>query len=377
VADPLLGVDLEASEHALRSLAASVLRSGGSSSAAEAAPFLIAVLDRGAHPSDPVRVLQLLAHIAVGDPEAAACGGAPPHVGALEATPEEAEAEQEGLQRRREAVAAGSSVYVRWLRAEAAPARAAAAHVLAFVRHGDELVDEALRARARDPEEAMTVRASALLALGLRRSARAEDLPAERAQELGEAALLEAAGVVAALGSTDAPVASAGVRRAIDVLVRGVPSLPSDADPLWPPLERLLLARLARTAGRSARAQSALLRALPLAQQRSRAESIAAHLLVLAFGEPTAAAFSDWRPSLEVFPGAGAWSAEQRVVLRTIEGLDLLWPASAEVGPRVRYVDACPIQVALKRMLELSYYPSRHGLRAALAIPFSAGADGA
>jgi hypothetical protein len=78
-----------------------------------------------------------------------------------------------------------------------------------------------------------------------------------------------------------------------------------------------------------------------------------------------------------VFPGAGSWTAEQRVVLRAIEELDLLWPAAAEVGPRVRYVDACPVQVALKRMLELSYYPSRHGLRAALAIPFSAGAGGA
>jgi hypothetical protein len=377
VADPLLGVDLESSEHALRSLAASVLRSGGNSSAAEAAPFLIAVLDRAAHPSDPVRVLSLLAHIAVGDPEAAACGSASAHAAALEATPEEAEAEQQAMRRREEAVAAGAEVYVRWLRAEAAPARAAAAHLLAFVRRADESVDEALRARARDPQEEAPVRASALLALGLRRAARAEDLPAERAQELGEAALLEAASAFAALGSTDAAVASAGARRAIDVLARGVASLPSGAGLPWPALERLLLARLSRTAGRSARAQSSLLRALPLTQQQPRAERIAAHLLVLAFGEPTAAAFSDWRPSLEVFPGAGAWTAEQRVVLRAIEELDLLWPAAAEIGPRVRYVDACPIQVALKRMLELSYYPSRHGLRAALAIPFSVGADGA
>jgi hypothetical protein len=377
VADPLLGIDLESSEQTLRALAASLLRSGGRSSAAEAAPFLIAVLDRAAHPSDPARVLSLLAHIAVGDPEEVACAGEPAHAGALEATPEEAQAEEESMRRREEAVAAGADVYVRWLRADAAPARAAAAHLLAFVRRDDESVDEALRARARDPQEEATVRASALLALGLRRAARAEDLPAERTQELGEGAPLEAASAFAALGSRDAAVANAGVRRAIDVLTRGVASLPAEAVLPWPDPERLLLAKLARAAGRSARAQSALLRALPQTHDRTRAERIAAHLLVLAFGEPTAAAFSDWRPSREVFSGAAAWSAEQRVVLRTIEETDLLWPASAEMGPRVRYVDACPIQVSLKRMLELSYYPSRHGLRAALAIRFSAGADGA
>jgi hypothetical protein len=270
VADTLLGVDLEGSEHALRSLAASVLRSGGSSSAAEAAPFLIAVLDRAEHPSDPVRVLSLLAHIAVGDPEVAACGGAA-HAGALEATLEEAQAEHEAMRRREGAVAAGAGVYVRWLRAEAAPARAAAAHVLAFVGRRNESIDDALRARARDPGEETTVRASALLALGLRRAARAEDLPPERAQELGEAGLLEAAGAFAALGSQDAPVASTGVRRAIDVLTRGVASVPPEAELPWPSAERLLLAKLARTAGRSARAQSALLRALLLANERTRA----------------------------------------------------------------------------------------------------------
>lgn len=151
----------------------------------------------------------------------------------------------------------------------------------------------------------------------------------------------------------------------------GVPAFP------WPEPERLLLAKLALGRGRSARAQTAFLRGLPLVRDRSRAERIAAHLLVLAFGEPTAAAFSDWRPSLEVFPGASTWSAEQRIVLRTIEALDSLWPTSAEADPRVRHVDACAVQVSLKRMLELSYYPSRHGLHAALALSLSAGAGAA
>jgi hypothetical protein len=150
-----------------------------------------------------------------------------------------------------------------------------------------------------------------------------------------------------------------------------------DADFPWPRCERLLLSRLARAKGRSARAQTALLRLLPLARDRARAERIAGHLLVLAFGEPTGAAFSDWRPSLEVFPGASAWSAEQRSILRSIASLDLLWPASAELSPRVRHVDACPVQLALKRMLELSYYPSRQGLRSAIALVFNAGAGGA
>jgi hypothetical protein len=40
-------------------------------------------------------------------------------------------------------------------------------------------------------------------------------------------------------------------------------------------------------------------------------------------------------------------------------------------------VDASPVQVALKRMLELPYYPSRKGLRTAISLAFSAGAGGA
>jgi hypothetical protein len=377
--DSLLGTDLESSELALHALAAHVVRSGAPSSVAAATPFLVALLDRGERPAAPDLFLSMLARIAVGDPDAVACGSAPAQDGALElteATPEEAEAEREARRRCEQAVTAGASVYVRWLRASSTAARSAAAHLLAFVARGDGTVDQALADRARDDAEQPAVRASALLALGLRGAARAEDLPPPRAQELGEATLLEAAAAFAALGSRDPALVKTAERNAVDVLSRGV-ALPPRANAHawpWPRPERLLLAKLSLGKGRSARAQSALLRLLPLARDRARGERIATHLLVLAFGEPTAAAFSDWKPSLEVFPGASGWSAEQRTVLRAIASLDILWPPAAEMAPRVRHVDACAVQIALKRMLELAYYPSRQGLRAAIALVLNAGA---
>jgi hypothetical protein len=95
---------------------------------------------------------------------------------------------------------------------------------------------------------------------------------------------------------------------------------------------------------------------------------------VLSFGEPTGAAFSALRPSVEVFRGAASWSAEQRAVLRGIVDHDALWPQSAESAPSVRHADACAIQIALKRMLEVAYYPSRMGVRTALGLVVSAGA---
>jgi hypothetical protein len=377
--DGFQAMDLEGSEQALRALVAGAVRNGARSAAAKATPFLVTVLERGVRPNAPQSILVLLARIAAGDPEAVACGGDATQGGAIEATPEELQAEQEANRRCEEAVAAGKDTYLRWLRTGAPAARVAAAHLLAFVLREDGTVDEALAKRARDESEPAHVRASALFALGLRGTARAGDLPPPRPQELGEATLLEAAAAFAGLGSRDAALARTAERAGVDVLSRGVAAVPTedDADFPWPESERLLLSWLARTKGRSARAQSALLRLLPLARDRGRAERIATDLLVLAFGEPTAAAFSDWRPSLEVFPGASAWSAEQRSILRAIATLDVLWPAAAEMSPRVRHVDACPVQVALKRMLELSYYPSRQGLRSAIALVFSAGAGGA
>jgi hypothetical protein len=375
------GLDLESSEQALRALAASVVRRGRRSSAAAAAPFLIALLDRGERPSDPEAILALLAQIATGDPETAACRGEATLGGALEATVDEQHAEHEALGHCREAVAAGRGAYLLWLVAESVSARSAAAHVLAFVARDDRCIDGALSARARDEGENPAVRCSALFALGVRGTACAADLPQGSGQDFGPATSLEAASAFAALGAKDAVLAKAAERSAVDVLARGVATSPDGegaervASP-WPSAERLLLGRLARAKGRSARAQSTLLRLLAVARDRDRAERISAALLVLAFGEPTAAAFSDWRPSLERFPGASAWSAEQRAVLRAIAGQDLLWPASAEQGPSVRHVDASPVQVALKQTLELSYYPSRKGLRTAITLAFSAGAGG-
>jgi hypothetical protein len=373
----LLGMDLAGSERALRALASSVVHRGRHAAAAAAAPFLIELLDRGEHPTEPEALLGLLARIASGDPDVVACGGEVAYGGALEATPDEIQAEREVRQRCHDAVAAGRDTVLRWLIANDARARGAAAQVLAFVAVGDGGIDEALAGRARDEDEHDAVRASALFALGLRGAACASDLPPMRAQDVGEATLLEAAAIFAALGAKDAVLLKAAERTAVDILARGVSPDPLQACSPWPPAERLLLGRLARNKGRSARAQSALLRLLPLTRDRARAERIASALLVLSFGEPTAAAFSDWRPTLESFPGASAWSAEQRGVLRTIAGHDILWPESAEEGPRVRHVDACTVQVELKRMLELAYYPSRKGLRTAIALAFTAGAGGA
>jgi hypothetical protein len=379
--ESLLVPDMESAEHALHALAADAVRSGARSSMA-ATPFLVALLDRAERPGAPDQFLRMLARIAVGDPDAVACGSGPVQDGALEATEstlEEAERERDARIGCERVVSAGTSIYVRWLGSSNPAARTAAAHLLAFVARDDRSVDQALAQRARDNGEQPSVRASALLALGVRGAAHAADLPPPRAQELGEATILEAAAAFAALGSREAALVKTAERSAVDVLARGVaappaPATENDSAWPWPRAERLLLSKLALHKGRSARAQTAFLRLLPLARDRSRAERMASHLLVLAFGEPTAAAFSDWKPSLEVFPGASAWSAEQRTVLRAIASLDALWPASAELGPRVRHVDACGVQIALKRMLELAYYPSRQGLRAAIALVFNAGA---
>jgi len=376
--DSLLGMDLDSAEQALYALAESLVRGGPRTTVAAAVPFLVAVLDHGdgERPGAASRAFELLSRIAIGDPDAVACGGEASHGSLLEATPE---AEKGAHARCEQAVAAGVNTYIRWLRQGDPGARTGAAHLLAFVLRDERSVDDSLATCARDESQPLAVRASALFALGLRGTACADDLPAPRTRELGEATLLEAAAAFAALGSKDPAVARTAERSAVDTLARGFgPSSPRDAGEFpWPDAERLLLAKLARSKGRSARAQTALLRLLPLARDRARAERMARQLLVLAFGEPTAAAFSDWKPSLEVFPGASTWSAEQRSVLRAIASLDVLWPASAETEPRIRHADASSVQVALKRMLELSYYPSRQGLRSAIALAFTAGAGAA
>jgi hypothetical protein len=378
--DSLLGMDLESSEHALRSLVAAVVHRGPRASAASAAPFLVALLDRGERPCAPHAILGLLARIAVADADAVACGAQVAHGGALEASPGELHAAREAAQYCGAVVGHGANIYLRWLLADDASARCAAAHLLAFIQRGDHAVDEALAARARDEDELEAVRASALFALGVRGTACAGDRPNRPGHEFGEATLLEAATVFSQLGSKDAAHARSAEREAIDVLARGVgePSSRPGSDDMasfpWPKAERLLLGRLANSKGRSARAQSSLLRMLATARDRGRAERIACSLLVLAFGEPNAAAFSDWGPSREVFPGATAWSVEQRSVLSAVASTDVLWPPSAELEPSVRHVDASAVQLALKRMLVLPYYPSRTGLRAAINFAFTAGA---
>jgi hypothetical protein len=380
--DGLLGMDLESSEAALRTLAASVVHHGARADAARAAPFLVALLEHGERPTMPHAILGLLARIAVIDADAIACGRDATQGGALEATTFDAHADRDAVERCSVAVVAGRGAYLRWLGADDASARCAAAHLLAFVARGDSPIDEALAARARDEEEDEAVRASSLFALGVRGTASRHKLPCSLSHDVGGATLLEAGIVFARLASKDAAMARAAERDAVDVLARGIvggpPASGVRAVPVfpWPEPEHLLLGRLGCGKGRAARAQSALLRMLATARDRGRAERIASALLVLAFGEPNAAAFSEWEPRREIFPGASAWTVEQRAVLGAIAAHDVLWPTAAEQTPSVRHVDASEIQLALKRMLVLPYYPSRKGLRAAIALVVIADAGG-
>ena len=340
--------------------------------------MLIELLDHSDPPADPQAILGLLTQIAVGNPDTVACGGERHPAALLEPPCGETRAASErsmALECER-AVACGTHVYLRWLASESPVARSAASHLLAFVAHEDIAVDEALAARAKDADDNMWVRSSALLALGVRGTARADDVPHVPRKELVEATVLEAARAFAALGSRDAPLVEGAEAAAVDVLARGIAADAASSRSFpWPSLERLLIGGLARGRGRSARAQSALLGLLAAAGERGRAERIASALLVLAFGEPTGAAFSALRPSLEVFRGAASWTAEQRAVLRGIVDNDVLWPQSAESAPSVRHGDACAVQVALKRMLEVAYYPSRTGVRTALGLLVSGGAS--
>jgi hypothetical protein len=383
--DFLLWVDPGGSEQALLALVAAALHEERPVAAATAAQFLIALLDHDGHPAAPEAAFGLLSRICAGDPDAAACGREAPYRGAIEATPEDLDADREARRRCAAVVASGRDAYLKWLTSGAVRARRSAAHLLAFAAPDDGRIDQSLSARARDQAEDAGVRSSALFALGVRGTASAMDLAAVRArgagalghQELGEATLLEAASSFAALGAKDAVLGKAGEHSAVDVLARGIAPQQLESASPWPAVERMLLARLGAAKGRSARAQTALLRLLSIARDPGRAARVASALLVLAFGEPTAAAFSDWRPLLERFPGATKWSTEQRSVLCAIADKDALWTAAAEDQPCVRRANACPIQAALKRMLELSYYPSRKGLRGAIALGFSVGAGGA
>jgi hypothetical protein len=362
-------------------LVRNAVQQGACRASLAAAPALIELLDRADTRFAPRTLLGLLAQIAVGDPDAVACGADGYPGLALDAPAEELQAERDGRRRCAEAVDSGAEVYLRWLGSNEAAERCAAAHLLAFVAHPNRSVDQALGVHARDLGEQTSVRASALFALGLRGGACAETLPPLDADDLRKPGLLAAALAFAALGGRDTPLVSGAESAAVELLARGVlgcnerERLVREQFP-WPGPDRLLLGRLARGKGRSARAQSALLRMLAAATDRESAERVASALLVLAFGEPTAAAFSQLRPSLEVFRGASSWSAEQRAVLRVIVATDVLWPASAENGPSVRHLEACAVQVELKRMLELSYYPSRKGVRSAIALVLSAGAGG-
>jgi len=378
-----LATGLEYSEEALRGVVGRVLEYGPSLSAAAAATVLVDLLERDPIPCPPHAVLVLLARIAVGDPDAVACGGERHQNRALEPASDEGQAECEMAGRCLEAVELGTPTFLRLLRREAPATRCAAAHLLAFVAPADRAVDDALSSCARDAEQPPAVRAYALFALGIRGTVRPADLPPIVPSAPRPASLLEAAVAFAGLGSKDAPLVPGAESSAIDVLARGVSDrLPfaerfPASDLPFPVPARLLLGRLGRGKGRSARAQSALVQLLGTTAEPARAERIASALLVLAFGEPTAAAFSERRPSLEVFRGAARWSAEQRDVLRAICDNDVLWPASAESGPSVRHGEASAVQVELKRMLELPYYPSRKGVRTAIAAKVSGGGGGA
>jgi len=367
----------ESSEQVLRALEQRIAHRGASRAAARTASVLVELLDHSDAPAEPQAILSLLAQIAVGNPDTVACGGERHPAAVLEPPASETRAATErsmALECER-AVARGTHVYLRWLTGGSPVARSAAAHLLAFVDHEDIAVDEALGARAKDTDENTGVRSSALLALGVRGTARASDLPHVPRKEEVEATVLEATCAFAALGSRDAAVVQGAENDAVAILARGVAADPASSRPFpWPALERLLIGGLARGRGRSARAQSVLLRLLAAACERGRAERVASALLVLAFGEPTGAAFSALRPSLEVFRGATSWSAEQKAVLRGIVDNDALWPPSAESAPSVRHADACAVQVALKRMLEVPYYPSRMGVRTALGLLVSGGA---
>jgi hypothetical protein len=371
----------ESSEQVLRALEERVALRGTNRTAAKAAPVLIELLEDGDPPAEPQAILRLLAQIAVGSPDDVACGGERHAAVLLEPLAGQAHAAKRKMALECEqAVACGAHVYLRWFANESSVARCAAAHLLAFVDPQSGEIDEALAVRAKDTDENVGVRSSALLAMGVRRTAHAEDWPHVQPTTDVEATILEGAIAFAALGSREPPLVEGAEGDAVEILARGVATRSPFPEPggsrsfPWPALERMLLGSLARGRGRSARAQSALLRLLAAAAERGRAERVASALLVLSFGEPTGAAFSALRPSVEVFRGATSWSAEQRAVLRGIVDHDALWPQSAESAPSVRHVDACAIQIALKRMLEVAYYPSRMGVRTALGLVVSAGA---
>lgn len=330
-----------------------------------AIPFLVEILRH-----DGVRhresVLDLLAHLAVGDPIECAVSGFDP---ATESDPTR--------RRCHAAVDAGASIVLELLEDDDVRVRASAAFVLAWCPGDREETIPALVERA-EPAEHPAVQASAILALShvdpvgewLTRTpvAEASVAPVPPPVAAGTLAWLRAAAVAGA----SAPTVDVGP--IVGVVARGVAPLHPDpwaegADAIgrgfpWGDLGGHLSAACRRLPSEPWLQRFA--GALTPATDEAAALRLATALLDLTFGEPAGPPTSrPLPPAEEVFAGASAWTDAQRRALAAILRVDALWRGAVEARPAPRG-HARPVQSRLHARLGLDFDPSREGLRRAL-----------